>query len=768
MLFRQSRFAWLTLLSLLVSFPLVAVCASLTGQRFRNDLVQWVDQDSPAAKRFADFRDQFGINEYVLITWQGCDLDDERLVAVESDLAKAELDPWVDRVSSGRTVYDALVRTTRLSEQVAKSRLAGCLIGADGKSTGVFLTLTHQGRADRVGAFAAIKSTVHQHVAADQIRWAGLGHDLHVLDYEGFHSPFRMLPWILLTAFLLTWLFVRSFSLALFINILGTYCGCLAFTFIYFTDCELNAIVWPLPTLMSLLTISASLHFLGYYRNALQLDDLKADAVSSEVASGRVVDHDAKRSVVQRAWSDAWRPTLYCSVTTAAGLFSLTFSHTQPVQQFGYFGSLSIVSCSLVTLLAMPAWLTLFPPSSQSPRSLQHTGADGQADHSSFLWTWIAKQTRHYRLTIIAFAVIVMAVVGVSIPKIRTGTDLQNFFPAGHRVLSDARAFEESVGPLSSAELLLTFQNPNPKNDINRIRLIGMLGRQIASETQVGLAVSAATFAPQWQPRRSGLQRVLENRKVQRLKEELVRLKLLDHEPAGSSGSTTETWRISLRYSSLDSVDVGNLTAHAKRLAEKVFLHQGQCVFQDEQAYVVLTGEFVLFDDLDKQFLTDLIVTYATAFVLVFVFVLVILRSIAGAVLAALPNLLPAMLVFGIAGLLEMSLDAASLMTASVALGIAVDDTLHLVIWWRNRQASGATAHESLINALSHCGMAVVQTSVICGFSIGMYAFCGFLPTVRFGILLLVMLMAALGGDLLLLPALLSTSLAEKSIDSEQ
>ena len=152
----------------------------------------------------------------------------------------------------------------------------------------------------------------------------------------------------------------------------------------------------------------------------------------------------------------------------------------------------------------------------------------------------------------------------------------------------------------------------------------------------------------------------------------------------------------------------------------------------------------------------------------VFVFVLVILRSIAGAVLAALPNLLPAMLVFGIAGLLEMSLDAASLMTASVALGIAVDDTLHLVIWWRNRQASGATAHESLINALSHCGMAVVQTSVICGFSIGMYAFCGFLPTVRFGILLLVMLMAALGGDLLLLPALLSTSLAEKSIDSEQ
>ena len=50
----------------------------------------------------------------------------------------------------------------------------------------------------------------------------------------------------------------------------------------------------------------------------------------------------------------------------------------------------------------------------------------------------------------------------------------------------------------------------------------------------------------------------------------------------------------------------------------------------------------------------------------------------------------------------------------------------------------------------------MVQTSMILGLSILLYAFCGFLPTVRFGILLSAMMFAALIGDLLLLPALMA------------
>ena len=746
MFFRHPRSAWLVLLGLLATFPLVAWCASLTGQRFRNDLVDWVDQDSSAASQFAEFRQQFGLSEYALMTWRGCDLEDHRLDSVAAALRSPGLQQWIAQVSSGRAALRDLIQSTGLPKHVAKQRLSGLAIGTDGTSTGVFFELTTQGRENRSEAFAAITAAARQYIPPDQIQWAGLAHDLHVLDHDGFHSPFFMLPWIMLTAFALTWLFIGDLRLALFINALGTYCGCLAFTFIYFTDFELNAIVWPLPTLMTLLTISASLHFMGYYRSAVsQVTE------TSDLSGGRL-----QFAIVRRAWMDAWRPTLYCSITTAVGLLSLMLSHTQPVRQFGMFGSISIVSCSLLTLLAMPAWLALFPPVTRRTTN--------RPDNQHAIWSWLADRTRDYRKQIIVAGALTILVFGASISRIRTGTDLRSFFPLGHRVLSDADTVERKIGTLSSIELLLRFENPQLKNDLDRIRLIRSLGQNIIGETEIAAVLSAATITPQLGPPTRGIKRVAQNRKLERLKDELGSLQLLHvaDDDEIEADAETETWRVSLRYSSLHSVDVESLADHCKEEVKRLFLPDGNCVFDEEKLQVITTGEFVLFDDLDRQFLTDLITTYSTAFVLVFVLVLLILRSFAGATLAAMPNLLPAVLVFGVAGMLSLSLDAASLLTASVALGIAVDDTLHLIIWWRNHQVDGASSHDSLKDAMQHCGMAVVQTSVICGFSIGLYAFCGFLPTVRFGILLLVMLLAALVGDLILLPALLSTSLAKR------
>ena len=142
--------------------------------------------------------------------------------------------------------------------------------------------------------------------------------------------------------------------------------------------------------------------------------------------------------------------------------------------------------------------------------------------------------------------------------------------------------------------------------------------------------------------------------------------------------------------------------------------------------------------------------------------VLIVLRSFKAAVIALLPNLFPALVVLGTAGFLGFSLDVASLTTASVALGIAVDDTLHFLLWHGetlkrgSKHSSEIHPEDAVCSALQYCGTAIVQTSMIIGLSIVLYAFCGFLPTVRFGILLSAMMFAALVGDLLLLPALLA------------
>ncbi|MEM9586044.1 MAG: hypothetical protein AAGA03_02080, partial [Planctomycetota bacterium] len=110
-------------------------------------------------------------------------------------------------------------------------------------------------------------------------------------------------------------------------------------------------------------------------------------------------------------------------------------------------------------------------------------------------------------------------------------------------------------------------------------------------------------------------------------------------------------------------------------------------------------------------------------------------------------------------GLVQMPLDIGSIMTASVALGIAVDDTVHLLSRFASRRARGLTQVNASIGALKQCGYAMVQTTLVCGLSLMVYRLSDFNPTRNFAVLMFGLLSAALLGDLIFLPALLSSPL---------
>jgi len=95
-------------------------------------------------------------------------------------------------------------------------------------------------------------------------------------------------------------------------------------------------------------------------------------------------------------------------------------------------------------------------------------------------------------------------------------------------------------------------------------------------------------------------------------------------------------------------------------------------------------------------------------------------------------------------------------MTASVALGIAVDDTLHFLTWYRRGTQNGLSRYSSIRFAFDHCAKAMIDTSLICGLGVMPFVFGIFMPTAKFAALLMIMLLTALLGDLLLLPAILA------------
>jgi hypothetical protein len=132
-----------------------------------------------------------------------------------------------------------------------------------------------------------------------------------------------------------------------------------------------------------------------------------------------------------------------------------------------------------------------------------------------------------------------------------------------------------------------------------------------------------------------------------------------------------------------------------------------------------------------------------------------LMRRVLAGLVSMVPNVLPCAIVLGGMGLVGVPLEIGSLMAASVALGIAVDDTLHFITWFRRGLASGKTRPDAVRFAYSRCATAMTQTSLVCGLGLLTFALSDFVPIARFAWLMFAMLMAALVADLVVLPAML-------------
>lgn len=755
----------LSLLFLLATYPLMVLGVLKAMGTFRNDVADWLVRDSSVRTANESFLQQFGVGETLIVSWQGCTLSDTRLAVItehlqslQRDETQASGEQLFASVVTGSTLVDALVAEAKVSRAVAIERLRGVAVAQSGEQTGIILRLTDAAQRQRGEVVRQLIATCKSAgLNRDELRISGVAHDLHSLDQEGLWSPLRAVPFIVLCSFLLAWLFLKRFDLALFTSSLACYVGILSMSLVYISGAVLSAVVWTLPTLTMLLTMSAIFHFLGYYRFALRTSG-QGDAVGA-------------------AFNNAWRPTLLCAITTAVGLFSLTFSRTPPVQEFGFFGGVTVLLAAVLVLWCLPAWLRFrpVPPHAFDSAMLKDS-----------TWMGLARRTSRGRHVLIGLFLSIMVLTASQIPSLKTSIRVRNLFPESGIVIQDAQWLEENFVDLSTVELLLELDAEPAENDLARLKLIHRLSRSLHEMEEVSGVASAVTFVPVLRPERQGVGGVIARRtnaiKLRELRENLPDAGYLrpatgssdtsGQTPAGqntvgqntvgqNTGNTgSEVWRISLMVSNLDDRDHAGFLNELNRRVDEIV---GEEEVVGPNAWS-LTGSPEIFHAVERQFLSDLKATYATALVVILLIMLLVVRSLPVCVLLSLPNVFPALLVLGVISALGLPLDVASLMTASVALGIGVDDTLHYALWWRKRMRDGFEGEQAVANAMSHCGTAMLQTSVITGLSISLYAFCGFLPTVRFGLLLSAMLFAALVADLFFLPALLSLQAARRVI----
>jgi len=175
----------------------------------------------------------------------------------------------------------------------------------------------------------------------------------------------------------------------------------------------------------------------------------------------------------------------------------------------------------------------------------------------------------------------------------------------------------------------------------------------------------------------------------------------------------------------------------------------------------VYTGLVPIVYKAQRTLLVSLIKSTGLAFLMIAAVMILLLRSPRAGLLSMFPNVFPVFVIFGYMGWRGIKVDIGSMMTASVAMGVAVDDTIHFLSWFRKSLDEGLDRKNAILVAYRRVATAMTQTTAIGGIGLSIFAFSTFTPTQRFGTLMLALLAAALVGDLLFLPALLASSLGK-------
>lgn len=714
---------------------------------------KWAPSFMQSRKDYLRFTKDFESNDLFLISWPGCTVDDPRLIQFEDAIKAPRTTEFgethaslFDRIITGAGTVESLTTPPlKLPREEAIERLKGVLIGQDLDASCAVIVLTHRGNELRK------QSKEHAILVAQEVcqlpleafHITGPPVDGIAIDRASIHSVnvFGALSAVLATA--LCWICIRSWMLTGTIMLAGLFGQGLVLSMVYYSGAPLDAVLIITPSLVFVLTISAGVHLVNYYYD--ELFDSKAQSKS-----------DAE-TAVQNGFSKGWQPCLLAAVTTAIGLGSLMVSQIMPIALFGLLASLGLLMTLGVLLLILPGAMQLWPP-----RQILKYNREGQSATTPKYFTritsWMEKLPRwleRFSVPVFLSSILLMVVSAYGLLSIRSSVDVPSLFPPGSQVLEDYRFNEDRMGPLIPVEVIVEFSPECKKTFLQRLRIIDNIEKTIKNIDGYTGTMSAATFGPnpvEHKGFESIFRKVVINKKLKENRKAVLNSVYL----AESDGQ--ESWRISARVPALEKIDYGAALNRLKTTLEPELEKYGE---QGVELTAYYTGIMPLIHTVQQLILQDLTWSFLTAFVLVALVIVIVQRSLWTGLLSMLPNIFPIVVVFGLMGWMDIPLDIGSVMTASVALGIAIDDTLHFLAWFRREKSLNHTSEEAVRSAMKHCGRAMIHTTFICGFGLLIFGLSDFIPTQRFAWMMLALLTTALIGDLLFLPAMLMQPFAK-------
>lgn len=733
----QDRYGWFILAFFLTITPVVMYGTKGAWDSIKNRVEDWLPESFDETKRLIWFHERFGTDELLMISWKGCKLDDPRVMRFKEELQQEDSSGdqpivWFREVVTGPEALSSMTSDPLdLPRELALDRLKGWLIGPELEQTCVIAIVSEQGEYDRAGAVAFAYDTADrvEGLSRDDLVVAGTTRDGVAIDKASKSSLDMLNLGSFAVCIVIMGIGFRSLRATLMVFVLAIFCEQLSMAIMYYSGQQMDSVLTLVANLTYVLSISSGVHVVNYYRESL-------------------VERSPYESV---GWAlrSAFVPCLLSAGTTAVGMMSLAISNIRPVANFGVYAAASILAAAFVLLIWLPAAMFKFPLNPPA----WHQGVQ-KTSRLRPLWEFLSHAIFKLRWGILIGSLAVIGGCLVGVQKISTSAQLHDLFWKNAPILRDYDWLEENVGPLIPIEVVLRIKDPSEIQTDERFRIVEHVQQSLEEVDAISATMSAATFAPiipdkELKGWRASIQRATIRKKLESQLSNYVAMNYLRIEDGD------ELWRISARVRAADRLHYGELMQRIRHAVDEALADQ-------PQVEPIYSGSVPLIFKAQSEMLNDLIKSFGLAFVLIAGIMMILLRSVLTGLFSMVPNILPTLLAFGTMGFLGVQVEIGSLLTASAALGIAVDDSLHFISWFRKGLAAGKTRQEATRLAYEHCGLAMTQTSLICSLGLLVFSLSPFTPISRFAWLMFGLLMIALLCDLLILPAILYCFTKEK------
>ncbi len=494
-------------------------------------------------------------------------------------------------------------------------------------------------------------------------------------------------------------------------------------------------------SLMLIFTMSLTIHLIVRYQ------ELNAERPNS--------DHN---SLILETVRLKFIPCFYTTLTTIVAFASLLVSEIRPVMDFGLMMTIGLMVSFVLSFILFPVGLILM--NKETVLKQQKTARP--------LTLVFAELTENHGGKLLILCISLAIISGFGISKLKVENRFIDYFRARTEIYQGMKLIDQKLGGTTPFDIILDFDEQENKSDdfeqddffddfsdnseqtswfssSYRMNQIEKFHDYLASQPEIGEVLSIATSMKI--ARRLNKDVPLDNYEIALMHKKI---------PADMK---------EMLISPYISVDIpqARITTRTmetdKNLQRKVLLEKirtfltAEMGFRDDQIH--FTSMFVLYNNMLQSLFHSQILTIGMVFLGIMAMFLILFRSFSVAVIAILPNLLPAAMVLGVMGLAGIPLDMMTITIAAITIGIAVDDTIHYIHRYKKEFAVDRNYRAAMYRCHRSIGRAMYYTSltIIMGFSILVMS--NFIPTVYFGLFTGFAMLVALLAALTLLPQLL-------------